>query len=183
MRRGHAALAAFLLCLAAAGCGGADGDALLSAPPPTGQRLERNGISLVVPDRWDGRVLFRESSGRHGVIFQVANFTLPPNAGLEPPRAAPLGAEDPIKAMSAGDVLVTLTDGVGGGARPPRPITVAQLTPVAGPRVPHGHSLASGSFCFADRCVHVEAEFGSVSARPIDVDAVDAVLASLTLAP
>jgi len=31
------------------------------------QRLARNGISVAVPAGWDGRILFREAAGRHGV--------------------------------------------------------------------------------------------------------------------
>jgi len=145
------------------------------------QRLVRNGISVAVPAGWDGRVLFREAAGRHGVIFQVANFALPANEGLEPPRELPPGEEDPIKAMDDGDVLVTIIDGAEAAAAAPKPLTLDHLTPIDGPRVPRGHSLAQGSFCFATRCVGVEVDFGAAQPRGDPVRRVNDVLASLAV--
>lgn len=83
--------------------------------------------------------------------------------------------------MAAGDVLVTITDGLTRGLPAAEPITVARLEPVAGPRVPHGHSLATGSFCFGKRCLGVVVDFGSASPREAEVRAVDAALASLAV--
>jgi hypothetical protein len=143
------------------------------------QRLARNGISIAVPDRWDGRILFREAAGRDGVIFQVANFALPGNEGLNPPRELPSGEEDPIKAMDDGDVLVMFIDGAQAGGAAQEPVTLDELTLIDGPRVPRGHSLAQGSFCFATRCVSVEVDFGSTQPRGDLVQRVNDVLASL----
>jgi len=139
----------------------------------------RNGISLGVPEGWDGRILFLEPTGRHGVIFQVANFTLPTNAGLEPPSRLPPGEEDPIKAMSENDVLVTVIDGAAGGGRLPTPLTLEVLHAVQGPQVPRGHALATGAFCSGVRCVSVDVDFGSTQPTPDLERRVNEVLASL----
>jgi len=145
------------------------------------RRLVRNSVSVAVPAGWDGRILFREATGRNGVQFQVANFALPANEGLEPPRELPPGEEDPIKAMDDGDVLVTIIDGAEAAAAAPKPLTLDHLTPIDGPRVPRGHSLAQGSFCFATRCVGVEVDFGAAQPRGDPVRRVNDVLASLAV--
>jgi len=146
------------------------------------ERLARNGISIDVPNGWDARLLFREPQGRDGVIFQVANFTLPVNTGFAPPRELPPGQEDPIKAMDANDALVTVTDDADGGSTAPRPLTLGDLAPIHGARVPAGHIVATRDLCFADRCVHVEVDFGGVDAPPALVRQVDQLLSSLLVA-
>ena len=154
------------------------------------ERLARNGISVSVPEGWDGRVMFREPTGRDGVMLQVANFVLPANEGLEPPRELPPGEEDPIKAMGSGHALVMIgepaswdrTPDPGAGPPAPEPLTVADLTPVNGPRIPVGHSLAEGSFCFGSRCLEVEVDFGAAHPADALVQRVDDVLASLAVA-
>jgi hypothetical protein len=146
------------------------------------QRLERNGIAIAVPRGWSGRILFTEPTGPEDVTFQVGNFELPPNEGLEPPRQLAPGEEDPIKAMAAGDVLIMILDGASGGAEAPQKVSVGDLEPVEGPRVPQGHWLAAESFCFGPRCVRIEVDFGMPEPGSRDFERVDAVLASLTVA-
>lgn len=145
------------------------------------RRLERNGISLAVPPGWSGRILFREPTGRDAVIFQVASFELPPNDGLEPPPELQPGEVDRIEAMGADDVLVTIADGATDGAPTPDAVTVADLARVEGARVPSGHSLARRSFCFGERCLEIEVDFGAAEPRPADIERANAVLASLTV--
>ena len=143
-----------------AGCGAAG-----SEPPPEvrtsaaeGRTLARNGISIAVPDGWDGRVMFHEPTGAVGVVFQVANFELPPNEGLEPP---PEG-HDPIKAMRGGDVLVTVATDELGGARVRGRIGLDDLPflPRGAARVPVGHALAEGNVCLRSRCFGIAVDFG-----------------------
>lgn len=145
------------------------------------QRLTRNGISVLAPTGWSGRILFREATGRDGAIFQIANFELPSNAGLEPPVELPPGQEDQIKAMDAGDILVTIADGVADGVAAPKTITVDHLAP-ADNRAPHGHSLAERSFCFESRCVGVAVDFGRAAPAAVEVTSANEVLASLVVA-
>ena len=145
------------------------------------RRLERNGVSLAVPPGWSGRILFREPTGRDAVIFQVASFELPPNAGLEPPPDLGPGEEDTIKAMGADDVLVTVADGEANGAPAPDRVTVAGLARVEGRRVPGGHSLARRSLCFGRRCVAIEVDFGAPAPHPALVARANTVLASLSV--
>jgi hypothetical protein len=142
------------------------------------RRLARNGVSISVPAGWDGRMLFRDAAGSWGVIFQTANFELPANEGFEPPQELPPGEEDPIKAMDADDVLITIVSDEATGA--PGAITLDQLwfLPEATPRVPHGHTLAEGSFCYGARCLRIEVDFGGLP-QPALERAVNRVLASL----
>lgn len=144
-------------------------------------RLARNGFGLSVPPGWHGRVLFREPTGRHGVTFQIANFALPENSGLEPPRELRPGEEDPIKVMGRGDVLVTVSDGAVGGPATPEHLTLNDLAVVEDPRVPRGHVLAEGSFCFGARCVAVAVDLGGAEPPDELVQRVNDVLASLAV--
>jgi hypothetical protein len=151
---------------------------------PAARRLTRNGVSITVPTGWDGRIMFRDPAGSWGVIFQVANFQLPPNEGFEPPHELPLGQEDPIKAMEAGDVLVTVSSDEAMGEPTPETLTLDELRflPKAAPRVPRGHTLAEGSFCYPERCVRIEVDFGG-RAEPALSTRVNEVLASLAVEP
>lgn len=147
------------------------------------RRLAHSGIAVIVPDEWDGRILYADPAGAAGAILQVANFRLPPNEGFEPPLELPPGQEDPIKAMGEADVLVTIDGYEATGIRPPEAIGVddLRLLPPGAPRVPRGHALAQGSFCYRARCVRIEVDFGGV-APPADLrEDVDRVLASLTV--
>ena len=91
------------------------------------RRLERNGMSIVVPGGWDGRMLFRDAAGSSGVIFQVANFELPPTKGSSRRGNCRPDKEDPIKAMDAGDVLVTVVSDETRGEPALEPIDRRQL--------------------------------------------------------
>jgi hypothetical protein len=130
--------------------------------PPPATRLARNGVSLAVPADWDGRILFRDAAGSFGVSFQVANFELPANEGLEPPTDLPRGQEDPIKAMDAGDVLITVTSDQVTGEKAPKTVSLGRLqfARAGTQRVPRGHTLAEGSFCYGKRCVRIAVDFG-----------------------
>ena len=167
-------LALVVLVPALAGCGGAPAE---PTPATEARKLERNGISIAVPRTWDGRILFREPTGTNGVVFQVANFELPAQEGLEPPPTGP----DRIKAMGAGDVLISiLTDELDGRPIPQAP-RLADLTflPRGAPRVPHGHALAEGSVCLQSRCLAVGVDFGGAPPDPRLMARVDEVLASV----
>jgi hypothetical protein len=145
--------------------------------------LTHQGISIAVPEGWDGRALFTDAAGEGTVIFQVANFALPPNEGLEPPQELPPGEVDPIKAMTGEDLLVMIsTDhaAVAGRAGPPR-ITEGSFLPRGSPRIPHGHAVAEELGCVRGRCVRVTVDFASPPARE-QVDAANDVLSSLTVA-
>lgn len=148
------------------------------------RRLTRSGISIDVPAGWDGRILFRDAAGSSGVIFQVANFELPPNSGFEPPQELEPGQEDPIKAMDTNDVLITIMSDWANGEPMPEPLALDQLRflPDAAPRVPVGHTLAEGSFCYGARCVRIEVDFGG-RRQPDLESAVNGVLASLDAEP
>jgi hypothetical protein len=143
--------------------------------------LSRNGVSVRVPDDWDGRILYRDQTGGWGVILQIANFGLPANEGLEPPIELAPGKEDPIKAMTDGDVLVTIATDEPNGTATRSPITIADLRPVTGPRVPRGHRLAAESFCSAGSCVRVEVDFGGRSPNAALERRVEDVLASISI--
>ncbi len=84
--------------------------------------------------------------------------------------------------MDDGDVLVTMIDGTQAAGGVTKPPTVEKLTPIAGPRVPHGHSLTQGAVCFATRCVGLQVDFGAADPGGDDlVRRVNEVLASLAV--
>jgi hypothetical protein len=152
------------------------------------RRLEHGGVSLEIPAGWDGRVLFLDPRGASGLL-QVANFELPPNEGFAPPQELPPGDVDPIKAMGAEDILMSILPcaalpGTGPSRPAPERIALDRLTfrPAGDPSVPRGHALAEGAFRFGERCLRIEIDFGGppgVSLRK----RVDDVLASLSVEP
>jgi hypothetical protein len=143
----------------------------------SGSRLERNGVSIELPEGWRGRVL---APG----LLQAANFDVAPVGQELPP-----GDEDPIKAMTAKHALVMILPcGLVSFEEPPRPapsyLSLHDLTFLAPrhPRVPVGHAFAHGSFDFSGRCLRVEADFGGAPPATKLKDAVNAILASLSVA-
>jgi len=151
-----------------------------------GRRLEHGGASLEIPAGWDGRVLVLDPQGASGLL-QVASFELPPNEGFAPPQELPPGAVDPIKAMTAEDVLLTVLPcaalpGTGHGRSAPDSISLDSLSfrPAGDPSVPRGHTLAEGAFRFGERCLRIEADFGDPPPAALQ-KRVDDVLASLSV--
>jgi hypothetical protein len=161
-------------------CGGA------GEPPAAGSegtRLSHRGMSIAVPSGWDGRVLFTDAAGEGTTVFQLANFALPPNEGLEPPQELPPREVDPIKAMAGDDVLVMVTTDQRAGPTRPLPPQIGEESFLARgtPRIPHGHALAEESGCFRGRCILVTVDFASPPS-PKQIEAANDVLASLTIA-
>jgi hypothetical protein len=156
-------------------------------PGRTGtRRIEHRGVSLELPAGWDGRVLFLDPQGASGLL-QAANFELPPNEGFAPPKELPPGEVDPIKAMTADDVLLTVLPcgalPATGPARPaPARLSLASLAfrPAGDPRIPRGHALAEGTFRFGERCLTIEVDFGGPPPSSLE-ESVDDVLASLSV--
>jgi hypothetical protein len=143
------------------------------------RRLERNGVSIIVPAGWDGRILSRDAAGSWGVIFQVANFELPPSDGLEPLQELSPREEDPNKAKGAGNVLVTVVSDEAGGDQAPATIALDDLREAR--RIPRGHTLAERSFCYGEPCIRIEVDFGARAPEATLRAQVDDVLASLAV--
>jgi hypothetical protein len=190
---GATVLAGVLVAAACFGCGGDRDTGTLRSGEDAATRvgdagaartLTRNGISIGVPAGWDGRMLFRDSTGSWGVVFQVANFELPPNEGFTPSPELPPGREDPIKAMDTSDVLITVVSDETASEPAPEPLTVGRLRllPEGAPRVPRRHTLAEGSFCYGARCLRIEVDFGGRPQADLE-SAVNRVLASLDVEP
>jgi hypothetical protein len=187
------ALAAIAALGLVSGCG-ADREVPAAKPPAkattkpagdgaAGRLLTRNGISIAVPTGWDARMLFRDPAGAQGVIYQVANFRLPPNEGFQPPHELPPGQQDPIKAMGPGDVIISVIDDRASGEQAPRTIALGDLRflPAGAPAIPRGHALAEASFCYSTRCIQVESDFGGGEPAPRLRNQVDVVLASIAV--
>ena len=186
-----ASLAALLLVTTA--CGAADDSE--SGPGPEvsrsaaarglmveiyGRRLRHDGISVGVPNGWEGRELLLDHPS---AVLQVANFDFGPVGEQLPP-----GEEDPIKAMASRHALVAILPcGLVSYEEPPRPapsrlsLDDLILLPKGHPRIPVGHTFASGSFDFSGRCLRVEADFGGAPPPRRLTDTVDLILASLSV--
>jgi hypothetical protein len=162
------------------------GDAASSAPAADVAEdggttiLTQGGVSLQVPEGWDGRVLFLDPAGDRALL-QVANFELPEQHGFAPPPDLPNGAEDPIKAMTGDDVLLTILLGRGERAPGRLVIEAADFLPSGAPRVPRGHALATRSFCLEGDCIEVDVDFAEAPADASLLAQVNAVLATLTI--
>lgn len=150
--------------------------------------LEHGGVSLEIPKGWDGRVLFLDPQGTNGLL-QVANFELPPDEGFDPPQDLPPGEVDPIKAMTADDVLITVLPcaalpGTAPGKPAPPRISLDHLSfrPAGDPSVPRGHTVAEGAFRFGTRCLRMSVDFGGPPSDDLRASA-DGVLSSLTVQP
>jgi hypothetical protein len=167
-RIGKGTVGALLGAALLAGCGGGG----LSRAGPGD--LSHGGVSIFVPDRWYGRILFGDPEGVVA-IFQVANF--------EPPKELPAGQEDPIKAMSGGDVLVGVQAGgrcTSAGSLPVR-ITARSFVPSNGTvvPVPGGHAVAFESACINDHHLSITVDFAIRPARKNVLRSANAVLATL----
>jgi hypothetical protein len=66
----------------------------------------------------------------------------------------------------------------------PEQIALDELTflPAGDPRIPRSHAFAHGSFEFGDRCLRIEADFGSTDPPPLLTKMVNEVLSSLSVA-
>jgi hypothetical protein len=147
----------------------------------SGHRLEHDGVSIELPNGWEGRVLPLDYPS---AVLQAANFEFVP-VGVE----LPPGEEDPIKAMTAQHALVAILPcGIVAFEEPPRPaserVSLDNLTflPTGHPRVPRRHAFAHGSFDFSGRCLRVEADFGGAPPGRRLKETVNAILASLSVA-
>jgi hypothetical protein len=173
--------------LLATACGAAN-----DRESPSGEvaasRLEHDGVSIVLPSGWEGRVGpldYRVPPlDNPPAMLQAANFELVPFGEELPP-----GEEDPIKAMTAQQALVAILPcGLVSFEAPSRPaperVSLDTLTfmPDGHPGVPRGHVLAHGSFEFSGRCLRIEADFGGAPPRSELKNTVDAILASLSVA-
>lgn len=168
--------------LLAAGCGAAEDprSAAAGEAAPGRERLEHNGVSIELPDGWEGRVLALDYPS---AVLQAANFAFVP-VGVE----LPPGEEDPIKAMTDEHVLLAvLPCGIVSFEEPPRPaptrLTLDKLTflPRGHPRVPRGHAFAHGSFEFTSRCLRIEVDFGAALPPLALKKMANEVLASLSV--
>lgn len=164
----------------ATGSGAARGVTAEASVAREGPRLEHDGVSIELPNAWEGRVLPLDYPS---AVLQAANFDFVP-VGIE----AQPGEEDPIKAMTAQQALLTILPcGIVSFEEPPRPaperVSLDDLTFLSrgDPRVPGGHAFAHGSFDFSGHCLRVEADFGRAPPGPKLRDTVNAVLGSLSV--
>jgi hypothetical protein len=140
------------------GCGGPS----LYRADPGG--LSHGGVSLAVPSGWSGRILFTDREGT-GAVFEVANFKLASQIGLEPPKEVPAGHEDRIKGMAGDDLLIVIETSRGDTSQHlPIRITKTSLNTVdsVAVPVPAGHAVGREAGCLNRKCVSITVDF----ARP-----------------
>lgn len=169
-----------LAVLLATSCGAAGDRQSVASEAAEGDPLKYDGISFELPEQWDGRTL---PLGASAAVLQAANFKLLP-AGIE---LRP-GEEDPIKAMTADHVLLTvapcgIVNDKGPGRPAPKGINLHDLSflPAGHPRIPRGHAIAQGSFDFDERCLRIVVDFGGTHSAARLREAVNEVLASLSV--
>jgi hypothetical protein len=139
-----------------------------TAPGEPG-RLTGGGVRLRLPDGWHGRT----TSEGGLLILQAANFSL----------ATQDRREDPIKAMTQGQVVVTLSTGTGCC-----PAISISASPTIGAsdfrhdrRVPVGRPLAMKAVRTHGRIFFINALFGARPPPPSLLRQANQLLASLTV--
>jgi hypothetical protein len=152
-----------------------------SDPPPTTRstvpaapsgkpgQLTGGGVRLRLPGGWHGR-----TSSEGGLrVLQAANFSL----------ATRDRGEDPIMAMSRGQVVVTLATGTGccPGTRVSASPAIAASDFLHGGRVPVGRALAEKVVHKHSRILHISALFGARPPAPSLLRQANQLLASLTV--
>jgi hypothetical protein len=168
-----------LVCALAvvAGCGGGSDD-----EPTSERQLRHHGISIAIPEAWDGRVLYTDAAGDGAVLFQVANFALAPNEGFEPPQELPPGEVDPIKAMAGDDLLIMVSTNQGAAPTRTLPLRISEdsfLSPDS-PIIPRGHAIAEEAGCIEGRCIRVTVDFAKAPSA-VQLERANGVLASLVI--
>jgi hypothetical protein len=149
-------------------------------PGTTTNAVSGQGLSIDLPDGWDGRVYYNPDGGVR--VLQFANFPMVP--------VPPAGPEDDMASrsrsdMGAGQVVVVLTDYVdcpcGQYEHADLPIS---LHPEAGAGVEGAdpdHAFARRTFTSGGRSFDLWADFGSDPAPAALVDDVNGALATLEI--
>jgi hypothetical protein len=132
-------------------------------------RLTGGGVRLRLPSGWHGRT----SSEGGALTLQAANFVL----------ATQDRGEDPIMAMTRGQVLVTLSTGTGccPGTHVSASPAIGASDFVHGGRVPRGQAFAEKAVRKHDRILHISALFGARPPAPSLLRQTNQLLASLTV--
>jgi hypothetical protein len=132
-------------------------------------QLTGGGVGLRLPGGWHGRT----SSEGGLLILQAANFSL----------ATHDRGEDPIQAMTGGQVVVTLATGTGCCLATP-----VSASPIIGPsdflhggRVPVGRALAIKAVRKHGRILYIEVLFGARPPAASLLRQTNQLLASLTM--
>jgi hypothetical protein len=133
-------------------------------------QLTGGGVRLRLPGGWHGR-----TSSEGGLLtVQAANFSLVTNDH----------GEDPIKAMTRGQVVVTLSTGTGccPATRVSASPTIGASDFLRGGRVPGGQALAVKAVRKHGRILHISALFGARPPTPSLWQQTNQLLTSLTVA-
>jgi hypothetical protein len=132
-------------------------------------QLMGGGVRLRLPGGWHGRT----TSEGGLLVLQAANFVL----------ATHDRGQDPIQAMTRGQVVVTLSTGT--GCCPAIPVSASPVIGASdflhGGRVPVGRALAAKAVRKHGSILYISAEFGARPPAPSLLRQTNHLLASLTV--
>ena len=153
-------------------------------PGAGGTVVRGQGLSIELPEGWDGRIVDNSSSAFP--VLQVANFTLGP---IRPGHAL---ADNERTSEGPDQVVMVLQDLTSqcpcGGlpkfepATPPFALSASEVG-VGMEGIPPGHDFARKTFTFGGRWFDLWVEFGSNPAPNGVLDQVNSVLQTLVIAP
>lgn len=176
---GAAVLAVFLLSGGGPKPGGQrDGTGLAAAAVSGGRLITSAGLSVRLPPRWVGKTAVLPQGGGVGLAWlQATNFS----------SGRLVDGDDPLKAMNAGQVAVTITDRTPQITHiPPQngsPLSVSQATPVAPAETPRGHVVLELTPTIRGRALSIGIDFGSRDAELRLAPAVNHLLQTLVVRP
>ena len=145
--------------------------------------LSRAGLTINLPDGWDGRI-YQRDAGPDVVTrraMHVASFALPPNLGDY--------ATGAVEQMQSGDVLVVLLEfdpasaGVGlfAGQGMPTALTADAFSPTTMPRAIPGRTGSQFFFSTGGRAFCLYVVLGSHNDRAALLPLVNAVVGTLKI--
>lgn len=175
-----AAIALVALVFASGGgrkpSGQPDGMGSASASISGGRVVGRAGISLRLPPGWDAKSMVLLQGGGNGLAWlQATNFA----------TGHLVRGEDPLRAMNAGQVAITITDWTPeiahvGSQRGSR-LSVSRDIPLSAAPTPRGHVVLELTPTIHGRALVIDIDFGSRSTKARMGPAVNRVLRTLSV--
>jgi hypothetical protein len=163
--RGTHAIACALV-LVVVGCGGTN---------PSHERsfthvLSSAGVSLRIPRTWYGKEMtLPEGKALRTAWLQATNF----------PARSLVRGEDPLKAMSAAGVVITVSEDLGASENASTSVSLTPTDLVPPSQTPRGYSALQKSVLVNGRRLIISVDFGSPSAARRLLPTVNSILATL----
>jgi hypothetical protein len=147
-----------------------------SAPISGGRVAGSAGVSVRLPPGWVAKSMVLPQGGEKGLAWlQATNFA----------TGHLVRGEDPLKAMSAGQVAITITDWTPEIAHVRSPsgsrLSVSRAIPLPAAQTPRGHVVLELTPTIQGRALVIDIDFGSRGTKARMGPTVDRVLQTLSI--